>query len=75
MQANWEEAIYWLYQEDDKIYSSPLIRTLQTAKEIMKVSNAEVIIDNRIREIDWGEYDVIRCFYSLSVSSKSLFFL
>ena len=39
------------------IYSSPLIRTLQTAKEIMKVSGAEVIIDNRIREIDWGEYD------------------
>ena len=23
----------------------------------MKVSGAEVIIDNRIREIDWGEYD------------------
>lgn len=46
-----------LPREIDKIYSSPLIRTLQTAKEIMKVSGAEVIIDNRIREIDWGEYD------------------
>ena len=46
-----------LPREIDKIYSSPLIRTLQTAKEIMKASGAEVIIDNRIREIDWGEYD------------------
>lgn len=46
-----------LPREIDKIYSSPLIRTLQTAKEIMKVSGAEVVIDNRIREIDWGEYD------------------
>ena len=46
-----------LPREIDKIYSSPLIRTLQTVKEIMKVSGAEVIIDNRIREIDWGEYD------------------
>ena len=47
-----------LPREINKIYSSPLIRTLQTAKEIMKVSDAEVIIDNRIREIDWGEFEV-----------------
>lgn len=46
-----------LPREIDKIYSSPLIRTLQTAKEIMKASGAEVIIDNRIREIDWGEFE------------------
>ena len=44
-----------LPREIDKIYSSPLIRTLQTAKEIMKASGAEVIIDNRIREVDWGD--------------------
>ena len=41
-----------LPREIDKIYSSPLIRTLQTAKEIMKASGAEVVIDNRVNMME-----------------------
>ena len=39
----------------DKIYSSPLIRTLQTSR-IISSDTIPIIIDDRIREIDWGEY-------------------
>lgn len=41
----------------DKIYSSPLIRTLQTAREVANKFSLEVNIDDRIREIDWGVFD------------------
>ena len=37
--------------EIDKIYSSPLIRTLQTAKEIMKVSGAEVLLITELEKL------------------------
>lgn len=38
----------------DKIYVSPLIRTLQTAKIVLEKTNSDVFIDDRIREINWG---------------------
>lgn len=41
----------------DKIYASPLIRTLQTAKEVVDNQNLNVEIDNRIREINWGKFN------------------
>ena len=41
----------------DKIYASPLIRTLQTAKEVADNQNLNVEIDNRIREINWGKFN------------------
>ncbi len=41
----------------DKIYTSPLIRTLQTAKEVADNRNLNVEIDNRIREINWGKFN------------------
>lgn len=43
----------------DKVYTSPLIRTLQTAKIITENqgNKISVIIDDRIREINWGRYD------------------
>ena len=41
----------------DKIYASPLIRTLQTAKEVADSQNLNVEIDNRIREINWGKFN------------------
>ena len=41
----------------DKIYASPLARTLQTAKEVADNRNLNVEIDNRIREINWGKFN------------------
>lgn len=41
----------------DKIYASPLIRTLQTAKEVADNQNLNIEIDNRIREINWGKFN------------------
>lgn len=41
----------------DKIYTSPLIRTLQTAKEVADNQNLNVEVDNRIREINWGKFN------------------
>ena len=41
----------------DKIYVSPLPRTIQTAHYVfIKHPKAEVIIENRIREINYGKY-------------------
>lgn len=43
-----------------KIFSSPLIRTKETAKIVAKhlgINPDEIIIDNRIREYDFGEFD------------------
>lgn len=41
----------------DALYTSPLIRTLQTAKAIAGVQQLEPVVDNRLREIDWGKYN------------------
>ena len=65
------ESINRLPSVIDKIYVSPFPRTIQTAHYVFnKYSNAEVIIENRIREINNGKYsgkknndelDRIRC--------------
>ena len=39
----------------DKVYSSPLIRALQTAKAI--APEAELVIDDRLIEMDYGPYE------------------
>ena len=39
----------------DKVYSSPLIRALQTAKAI--APEAEIVVDNRLIEMDYGPYE------------------
>lgn len=41
----------------DAIYVSPLKRTLSTAEEINKTRNLEMIIDNRLIERGFGEYE------------------
>lgn len=41
----------------DAIYVSPLKRTLRTAEEINKTRNLEMIIDNRLIERGFGEYE------------------
>ena len=41
----------------DIIYCSPLARTVQTAKEIASEVGAEVVVDNRLREVSFGEYE------------------
>ncbi len=41
----------------DIIYCSPLARTLQTAQLVAKETGAEVIVDDRLRELDFGEYE------------------
>ncbi|MDO4871039.1 MAG: phosphoglycerate mutase family protein [Candidatus Saccharibacteria bacterium] len=48
-----------LLEQVDKIYVSPLIRTLQTAKIVAEnqKNKIDIIIDDRIREINWGKYD------------------
>ncbi len=40
----------------EKIFSSPLKRTLKTAEEVAKYLGLEVIADDRIREIDHGSW-------------------
>lgn len=39
----------------DKVYSSPLIRAVQTAKTI--APDAELVIDERLIEMDYGPYE------------------
>ena len=39
------------------IYCSPLARTKQTAEAIAKQTGAQVIVDDRLREVDFGEYE------------------
>lgn len=39
------------------IYASPLARTLQTAEIIAKATGAKLVIDERLREVAFGEFD------------------
>ncbi len=39
------------------IYTSPLARTRQTAEAIAKETGAKVIVDERLREVDFGEWE------------------
>lgn len=41
----------------DKIFTSPLIRAVKTAQIINEKQEAELIIDNRIREMHFGDYE------------------
>ncbi|MDA0376460.1 MAG: class I tRNA ligase family protein [bacterium] len=48
----------WLKtQSVDIIYCSPLARTQQTAQEIAKQTGAKVIVDDRLREVRFGEWE------------------
>ena len=51
------ETVASLPEKIDKIYVSPLPRTIQTAHLVMsKYPNVEYVIDDRIREINHGKY-------------------
>lgn len=51
------ETVDSITQQVDKIYVSPLPRTIQTAHIVCeKLSNVEVVVDNRLREIGNGKY-------------------
>ncbi len=39
------------------IYCSPLDRTRQTAEALAKATGATLVIDDRLREVDFGEYE------------------
>ncbi len=39
------------------LYVSPLLRTRMTAEEVAKKTGAKIIIDERLREVDFGEYE------------------
>ncbi|TSC58801.1 MAG: isoleucyl-tRNA synthetase [Candidatus Peregrinibacteria bacterium Greene0416_19] len=39
------------------IYCSPLARTIQTAEAIAKKTKAKMIVDERLREVEFGEYE------------------
>lgn len=52
-----KESIKSLPPKLDKIYTSPLPRTIQTTHFVYeKYKNTEIIIENRLREIDYGKY-------------------
>lgn len=52
-----EKSIKELPEIINKVYVSPLPRTIQTANIVyQKYNNIEYIIDNRIREISYGKY-------------------
>ena len=40
-----------------RIYASPLARTKETAEAIAKGSEGDVVIDDRLREVEFGEYE------------------
>lgn len=39
-----------------RIYSSDMVRAIQTSREINKYLNVDIVIDHELREIDMGEY-------------------
>ncbi len=39
------------------IYCSPLNRTRQTAEEVARKTGARVVVDERLREVEFGEYE------------------
>ena len=48
----------WLEPQNvSVIYCSPLARTRQTAEAIAKETGAKVIVDERLREVEFGEYE------------------
>jgi broad specificity phosphatase PhoE len=49
------EALSW--HEIDAIISSPAARTLETAKEISKRSNAAIVVNDDFKECSFGEWD------------------
>lgn len=52
-----KESIKSLPPKLDKIYTSPLPRTIQTTHFVYeKYKNTEIIIENRLREIGYGKY-------------------
>lgn len=51
-------AAEWLQdQQVDIIYCSPLARTQQTAQIIAEKTGAKVIVDERLREVEFGDYE------------------
>lgn len=51
------DSIQGLPKNIDRIYVSPLPRTIETASYVYKIySDVEVIIESRLREIDHGKY-------------------
>lgn len=44
-------------EQIDVIYCSPLKRTSQTALPLAEKLGREIFIDERIREVDWGDFD------------------
>ncbi len=41
----------------DKVYASPLKRCLETAEASLQVGQAEMVIDERLKEINFGEWE------------------
>ena len=49
------------YNNFDFIYSSPFRRTQETASLFADTSNCEVILDDRLKEFDVGDFDLKSC--------------
>jgi isoleucyl-tRNA synthetase len=52
-----EVAKHFKEESIQTIYCSPLARTKQTAETIAKQLGAEVVVDERLREVSFGEYE------------------
>ena len=52
----WELANYFSSRPVSRIYSSPFLRTRQTAAEIAKTTRAEIEIVDELRELDCGQW-------------------
>lgn len=46
----------------DKIYSSEIVRALESAQNFAKKENKQIIIDSRLNEIDWNDWYKIKYF-------------
>ncbi len=52
-----EAGEYLQTQDVARVYASPLNRTQQTAKIIAKQTGADIAVDERLREVKFGEYE------------------
>jgi probable phosphoglycerate mutase len=53
-----EDVGHFLEEEHiDRIYTSPMKRAIETARIIQSITGGEIIIDRRLREMDYGEWE------------------
>ena len=61
----------------DRIFSSPLVRAKETAEYVARYQNQEIILDDRLKEIDFGAYEGIteKELKEIGIPFQDMFFL